>query len=80
MPWEFSKAVKRGNTVTVTCVNADDPENVQERQLTWTQDPDQKPTEFVAMVKRETRNFLAHWNAQEAEVDVTEEFRPVAPA
>jgi len=76
--WQFEKATKKGNEITVTLKRdyKDDEGNPQaERQeLTWGYTKDMgSASQFKDMIKRETRYMLDHLNRQAKEEDVTAE-------
>jgi hypothetical protein len=71
--WEYEKAVKKGNDITVVFKNEDNPEEILHQEITWGYDPNDgmTETEFKEMIKREAKNYLDHLNSQPAEEDLT---------
>ena len=84
MAWAYSSAVfngsksdpQPGHSVTVLLQEDSDPEDVQEREFTYTFDGSKTKGQFVAMVKQEVKAHLVHLNGGLAEGDATSEFEP----
>lgn len=84
MTWSYQGATFRGDktdpqpghSVTVLLQEDSDPEDVQEREFTYTFDGSKTKAQFVAMVKQEVKAHLAQLNGALASGDATADFDP----
>ena len=84
MAWAYTSATfngskadsQPGHSVTVTIQEDSDPEDVQEREFTYTFDGSKTKAQFVAMVKQEVKAHLAQLNGALASGDATADFDP----
>ena len=84
MAWTYKSAAFHGNkanpqpghNVVVTIQEASDPENVLEKQFTYTFDGKKTKAQFVTMVRQEIKAHIQALNANLSEENVTSEFDP----